>query len=743
MLKIKKSRKNLARLYFGTLIALSGTIVAAVATTSALSEANREKFSQNDIIFYDPDGSASDDPTNPTGTGDCYGGGNGEGVAVSSSGTGEEKLWKGLTSFLSDEQAAAVMGNMWNESHLNPGAHGCNSGCYDGFDWINDTGKTGSKKTDYGIGIVQWSGGRRTNFLQCWILNIADCNNKYSRPEDYSDLIDIFKAKSTYGSHTMGINTFFEKAEANGIGDKASRLLAAELEYLRREINKTYSSFLDFTDIDKATVWFNTNYEGGSDYETRKKKAHEYYDKYHGTTGGNEENPSNPTSEDCGYGDDDTTTSGETGTNIAATAAKMSWPVQSGQSDDAHAGQCQTASGEWVSYTTEKDSCKDNPRPAYKSAKTSYGVGGYLRDCSRFVTTVLYAAGLDEGTLPKGGSAGTVTNWLANSSKWVELENTGKSMNLQPGDIFANTEHVSIYIGSYGGTFGSNAAASWQDWVGRITKYTASSSAILNGQWSSQGANKLPFRIFRYNAGTTGGDQNGENPGENPSGGQDPSGSENPSETPSEDPSGTPTPVGTGDCSNGCGKQDPSGMVAQQDYSYNWKTTADKDIATSGCSFISVVNAAKALGKSVDVASLASWTLNTKKISSAGWDTSVSPIASHLGLNLDSSYLYTSEGTNYSTKLAKIKEVIAKGGVVIAGGGGSGSGRQGWTCSSSQATNGSCVFSPGGHFITIIGVTSGNKLVVANPAKGSRSGQNWTYPAENVLKYSNKAKAVY
>lgn len=199
----------------------------------------------------------------------------------------------------------------------------------------------------------------------------------------------------------------------------------------------------------------------------------------------------------------------------------------------------------------------------------------------------------------------------------------------------------------------------------------------------------------------------------------------------------------TGSCDNGCGLQSVSSLVAQQSYSQNWKTSADRDIATSGCSLIAVVNAAKALGKSVDVASLASWTYNTKKISTAGWDTSVKPIAEHLGLKLSSSYLYTSESTSYSTKLAAIKKVIANGGVVIASGGGKNSGRSSLgTCSSSQISSGLCVFSPGGHFITIVGVTSSNKLVIANPAKGSKSGQNWTFPAENVLKYSNKAKAI-
>lgn len=736
MLKLPKQHQNRARLTLGTLVSLAGIAIVSVASVSALSEANREKFAQNDIVFYDPDGTDSSTQTPTQTTTPCTSSGT---VSVSG-GTGEQKIWNGLTSFLTDEQAAGIMGNMYSESHLNPAQHEMSKlrAYQPGFDLKGDS------SVSYGIGLTQWSYGRRTNFLSCWILNEATCNNKYSRPEDYSDLYVFFTEYSRYSTgYSESADTFVSKATEDGRASMADRLIASELVYIQREINKSYKELLNKTTVADATKYFLWNYEkpaySATTEQNRISKAQAYYDAYHGTS-----NQTGTGSEDCTYGDDLTITSGETGGQIAEVAAKMSWPVQTGQGDDTHAGQCQKSDGTWVTWNdSNKDLCKDNPRPTYKTAKTSNGVGGYLQDCGRFVTTVLYAAGLDEGSLPKTGSASTVTNWLASSSKWVELENTGKSMNLQPGDIFANSQHVSVYIGSYGGSYGANAAASWQDWVGRITKYTSSSSAIVDGKWSSQGETKLPFRIFRYNAGTTGGETpTGETPtGETPTGetptGEDPTGGETPTgESPTETPTGT-----TGDCSSGCGLQNPSSLVSQGSYSDNWKTKADKDVKTSGCSLIAVVNAAIALGKNTNVSTVASWSYNTKKISSAGWTTSVSPIATYLGLNLGGE-LYSSEGTLYQTKLSAVKKALSEGKVIIASGGGSGSGRSSISCNSSEVSSGLCVFSPGGHFITIVGVTSDNKLIVGNPAKGSKSGQNWTFPAENVLKFSNKAKAV-
>ena len=62
------------------------------------------------------------------------------------------------------------------------------------------------------------------------------------------------------------------------------------------------------------------------------------------------------------------------------------------------------------------------------------------------------------------------------------------------------------------------------------------------------------------------------------------------------------------------------------------------------------------------------------------------------------------------------------------------------SCSSSDKSSGKCVFSYNGHFAVIVGITSSGKVVVGNPA--SANDRTWIFPMDEVLKVSNKAKAV-
>ena len=103
-----------------------------------------DKFSANDIMFYDPD--------------ECEGGSSGGtvtgGEAVVSGSTAEEKVWSGLKSMgLTDEVTAGIMGNMAHEGNFfNPAQH---EGSFQS-QWGHFALDSNST-TSYGIGLIQWS----------------------------------------------------------------------------------------------------------------------------------------------------------------------------------------------------------------------------------------------------------------------------------------------------------------------------------------------------------------------------------------------------------------------------------------------------------------------------------------------------------------------------------------------------------------------------------------------------------
>ena len=197
-----------------------------------------------------------------------------------------------------------------------------------------------------------------------------------------------------------------------------------------------------------------------------------------------------------------------------------------------------------------------------------------------------------------------------------------------------------------------------------------------------------------------------------------------------------PTTTQTG---GALGKQNVNNMVGQYDSGIKdvvWRTDGST-VSASGCSLVSVVNSARALGasqSSVNVSTLASW--SKRNISSASWGNLIT-MAKHIGLTVGSE-LWSSKSTSESTKIAQIRSVLASGGVVIAGGDRAGTDSS--FCTTARKNSGECVFTPGGHFVAIIGITADNKLVVANPAKANN--RTWIFPASGVLKYSNKARMV-
>lgn len=189
-----------------------------VSPTYAISEDLLDFYNLNGIYYYDPTGSNSR----------CA---SGE-VSLSGS-TAAEKIWSGLTSFMTPEQAAGVMGNMVGESGLNPVRHeGSQKDKYWGsIDLVNDQDKA------YGIGLIQWSYGRRVNLLRNIQGQDASLLQYFNDPDQYN---------------VSSGDAFLEK-----VGDAVfDRLVQIELEFLKEEINTSYKGILDQTTIPDATKYF-------------------------------------------------------------------------------------------------------------------------------------------------------------------------------------------------------------------------------------------------------------------------------------------------------------------------------------------------------------------------------------------------------------------------------------------------------------------------------------------------------
>ena len=180
------------------------------------------------------------------------------------------------------------------------------------------------------------------------------------------------------------------------------------------------------------------------------------------------------------------TTSSSVANKIAQTAVSLAWPYTSG----ANSGYCKNSSGSLVKWNSKnkptecanvlKEENAAMLKSIYGSAKVSRAM-----DCSWFVGDLIRYLKIDS-SFPHGGSS-SITNYLAKTSRWIEVENLGNTSNLKPGDIFAIDGHVMVYVGSYGGKFGNAVGASKNSWVARVHN-------IYYAQYNSGAA----FRIFRY-----------------------------------------------------------------------------------------------------------------------------------------------------------------------------------------------------------------------------------------------------
>ena len=166
--------------------------------------------------------------------------------------------------------------------------------------------------------------------------------------------------------------------------------------------------------------------------------------------------------------EDNTRVNGSGGAHIADVAVRMAWPVQAGQGDDAHVGKCKNASGVWETYSADNFpfSCPTNARDLYREQLHIRLPGSDGMDCGFFARTVLVYAGAAKEQV----YGSSLEDYFASDENWEQLSDFSTA-NLKPGDVLFDAGHVIIYVGEYGGSYGTIASASLGQRVGQVTGF--------------------------------------------------------------------------------------------------------------------------------------------------------------------------------------------------------------------------------------------------------------------------------
>ena len=369
---MKKRSKFIYVIIVTAIMLLSGFCINA---TLALSEEEEDQYSQDDILFYDP----------CTSTSSVLGGD----ITIAGD-TAEEKLWSGLISFLTDEQAAGVMGNIGQEDgNYNPVRRE-----------VGQSGNLYDRGAQVGLGFIQWSFGRRVNLLN------------FIKEQDPS-LIQYFEDDSN--AQITG-DDFIKK-----VGDDvANRIFQLEIQFLKNELDQGYSEYFKQTKVDDATVWFRSKVERAGVYsdEFRKQKARDAYNKYSGKA----VTSSTGASSAC---------LGQGNNNIAQTAIDLAWPLSAKESDYKYPGGA--------------------PTSAFTSAAKKVGLKKYLDhpDCGYFVSVVVQYSGYDESFPGNLNGRKQVEYAKDHPEKWDVIDWDGNKSKLKSGDIitfYGSYQHTFITV---------------------------------------------------------------------------------------------------------------------------------------------------------------------------------------------------------------------------------------------------------------------------------------------------------
>ena len=395
------------------------TSLLIVTPAFAVSDAVIDKMNSIESYYYNPEGNLK---CSPSYSGD---------IAVAG-GSAEEKIWSGLTSFLTPEQAAGIMGNLVSESGLNPVRHETSFlDSRPNFDLSSDP------DTAYGIGLAQWSFSRRIS-----LYNFV----KSRAPE----LVKYFDNGETYGRLSGA-----EFVQAAG-EDVANQLISLEIEFSRDEIEATYPAIKNAKTVREATELFLKDYERPENpdlihHPDRLPQAEGIYRRLSGKTiEVSADNSGNP---EC-TNSSSITASGDAGA-LQSLVMEYAW-------DTYHS----------PTFTDRKPAYADAINKRLASGKyvggSVNGVAGI--DCGGFVTTLMQESGFAPNYNSGNGNTAIQETWVRTNGWKLLNVNPGTPVDtslLQPGDVAFTTGHTFVYVGNIPGFHSNIASASYGDSSGR------------------------------------------------------------------------------------------------------------------------------------------------------------------------------------------------------------------------------------------------------------------------------------
>lgn len=258
-----------------SIISLSDQLFSNLKITAKLElpKGRGDEFSENDIVFYNPDGTKKCDNNSIS----SYNG------KVNMSGSNAfEKAWSAFRSIgYTKEQTAGILGNLVHESaSMNPVTH---EGSQKSKWWKN----SGAEQVDghfdlsknpnipYGLGIIQFSKGWRIEMYNYIVGKDPSLAKYLNEPEKYSP------------NYSYGGDSFIKDAGE----DVFDKLFAIQVEYLHDPNSNSFFSRIKLAQAattieDMAAVWSakveicTTCGPGGSEYNERIKSAKDIYQKY-------------------------------------------------------------------------------------------------------------------------------------------------------------------------------------------------------------------------------------------------------------------------------------------------------------------------------------------------------------------------------------------------------------------------------------------------------------------------------
>jgi hypothetical protein len=377
-----KSYRFIVALFMASVL----TLGFAADNTRVFAIPDLQFYSGNRILYYDPD------------SGLCEAGG-----TSLRGGSTEEKIWNYLVDKgLSPEQAAGIMGNMYEESKFSPLARQSDGDLWDSV----------YKKA---WGLVQWDGGRRYTAPKGGVLGKLREKHpdlvKYTTPEYDSadskvpakdlDTMTLFQLDYMYGESIKRRVT----ADGFGSGDN-------EWEVLKLQ-----------TTVARAALYWHANFEVSDDKEEAIKEritaGNTILKKYSANTG----KVGTTVSTECG------TAPGNLGQTTLLYAHPQYHPDPYLQ--------------RMPKYTEAVDRAKKDGR--YTGDPCS---GGGV-DCGAFVTILLNDSGFDPAYNHngKGGFTGVQKAWAEKNWKTLGKGNDINVADLRPGDVAHKEGHTFLFVG--------------------------------------------------------------------------------------------------------------------------------------------------------------------------------------------------------------------------------------------------------------------------------------------------------